>query len=288
MNDLLTIEKKILVIRGQQVMIDRDLAGLYGVETKVLKQTVKRNIVRFPEQFCFQLSETEFKNWRSQFVTSNSDKMGLRYSPYAFTEQGVAMLSAILRGEIAIKVSIQIMNAFVAMLKYILANSQVFSRLDRIETKQIETDQKIETLFSLMDKYKIEDKQGIFFQGQIYDDYSFFQKLLHKAHKEIILIDNYIDLTVLDRLSQKKPNAKVIIYTRSDTPVTKLDVEKFNSQYPTLEIKHTTAIHDRFLILDNAEIYHIGASIKDLGKKCFAFNRLEDAKSMLQEVLNKI
>ena len=180
------------------------------------------------------------------------------------------------------------MNAFVAMRKYILANSQVFSRLDRIETKQIETDQKIETLFSLMDKYKIEDKQGIFFQGQIYDDYSFFQKLLHKAHKEIILIDNYIDLTVLDRLSQKKPNAKVIIYTRSDTPVTKLDVEKFNSQYPTLEIKHTTAIHDRFLILDNAEIYHIGASIKDLGKKCFAFNRLEDAKSMLQEVLNKI
>ena len=297
MNDLLNIENKILIIRGQQVMLDRDLAGLYGVETRIINQAVKRNFERFPEPFFFQLTKDEaeiyLNSLRSQSVilkigSENQRGKHLKFLPYAFTEQGVAMLSAVLHSETAIKVSIDIMNAFVAMRKYILANSQVFTRLDRIETKQIESDQKFETLFSLMDKYKIEDRQGIFFQGQIYDAYSFFQKLIQKAQKEIILIDNYIDLSVLDRLSKKQSNIRVIIYTRSDTPVTKLDVEKFNKQYPTLEIKHTTAMHDRFLILDNAEIYHIGASIKDLGKKCFAFTRLEESQDIIQDIFNRL
>lgn len=287
MNDLMNIENKILVIRGQQVMLDRDLAELYGVETKRLNEAVKRNKERFPSYFCFNLDKNEFLE-----LVANCDRFEkLKHStsyPYAFTEQGVAMLSAVLRSETAIKVSIQIMNAFVAMRRYILTNSQVFQRLDRIETKQLESDQRIDALFSIMDKYKIEDKQGIFIQGQIFDAYVAFQDLIQKAQKEIILIDNYIDLTVLERFAKKHQRVNVTIFTRQDTPVTWLDVAKFNTQYPTLTIKHTSKMHDRFLIIDNSEIYFIGASIKDLGKKCFGFMRLENAQWMIGTVLKAL
>lgn len=288
MNELISIENKILVIRGQQVMLDRDLAALYKVETKRLKEQVKRNIERFPEQFCFQLTTEEFLNWRSQFATSNSDKMGLRYAPYAFTEQGVAMLSAVLHSDIAIKVSISIMNAFVHMRHYLQKNTNIYTEIDSIKRHLISSDQRIDTLFNLMDKYRIEDKQGIFLQGQIFDAYIAFQNLIQKAHKEIILIDNYIDLTVLERLAKKKDGVKVTIYTRQDTPITQLDINKFNAQYPALAIKYTNTMHDRFLIIDNTEIYHIGASIKDLGKKCFEFTRLEDSQFMIKTVLNAL
>lgn len=278
MNELLNIENKILVIRGQQVMLDRDLAELYGVETKVLNQAVKRNIDRFPERFMFQLTNEEFNVLRSQIVTSKLETRGGRqYLPYAFTEQGVAMLASVLKSQTAIQVSIKIMDAFVAMRKFLLSNAQVFQRLDRLETKQLESDQKIETLFTIMDKYKIENRQGVFVQGQIFDAYITFQNLIQKAQKEIILIDNYIDLTVLERLAQKKPGVNVTIYTRADTHITNLDIAKFNAQYPTLIIKHTSKMHDRFLILDNSEIYFIGASVKDLGKKCFAFNIMDSS-----------
>lgn len=278
MNELLNIENKILVIRGQQVMLDRDLAELYGVETKVLNQAVKRNIDRFPERFMCQLTNEEFNVLRSQIVTSKLETRGGRqYLPYAFTEQGVAMLASVLKSQTAVQVSIKIMDVFVAMRKFLLSNAQVFQRLDRLETKQLESDQKIETLFTIMDKYKIENRQGIFVQGQIFDAYITFQNLIQKAQKEIILIDNYIDLTVLERLAQKKPGVNVTIYTRADTHITKLDIAKFNAQYPTLIIKHTSKMHDRFLILDNSEIYFIGASVKDLGKKCFAFNLMDSS-----------
>ena len=292
MNDLINIENKILVIRGQQVMLDHDLAELYGVETRVLNQAVKRNIDRFPEYFCFQLNKTEIK----EVVTSCDHLKMLIFSPfnpYAFTEQGVAMLSAILRSKTAIKVSIDIMNAFVAMRRFLMNNSKIFIEIDSIKKHMIESDvhqkisdQRIDTIFSLMDKYKIDDKQGIFYQGQIFDAFSQFQKLLQNAKKEIILIDNYIDLTVLDRLTKKHKGVKVTIYTKPDTPITRLEVNKFNNQYPTLEIKHTTTMHDRFLILDTTEIYHIGASLKDLGKKCFGFTKLDDSKRMIQAVLS--
>lgn len=288
MNELMSIENKILVIRGQQVMLDRDLAALYKVETKRLKEQVKRNIERFPEQFCFQLTTEEFLNWRSQIATSNSDKMGLRYAPYAFTEQGVAMLSAVLHSDIAIKVSISIMNAFVHMRHYLQKNTNIYTEIDSIKRHLISSDQRIDTLFNLMDKYRIEDKQGIFLQGQIFDAYIAFQNLIQKAHKEIILIDNYIDLTVLERLAKKKDGIKVTIYTRQDTPITQLDINKFNAQYPALAIKYTNTMHDRFLIIDNTEIYHIGASIKDLGKKCFEFTQLEDSQFMIKTVLNAL
>jgi len=302
MNELANIENKILVIRGQQVMLDRDLATLYGVETKVLNQAVKRNIERFPERFMFQLTKEEQNEvgnrLRSQFVTLDNVKSQNvtsrgrgKYSKYlynAFTEQGVAMLSSVLKSQTAINVSIKIMDAFVAMRKFMLSNVQIFHRLDSLEAYKIESSHKIDTLFSLMDKYKIENKQGIFFQGQIYDAYSQFQKFIQQAQKEIILIDNFIDLTVLDRLSDKNVNVAVTIYTRPDTIVKPLAVKKFNNQYPTLTMKYTTTMHDRFLILDNTEIYHIGASLKDLGKKCFEFTKLEDAKRMIQDILKAL
>ena len=277
-----SIRSKIHFIRGQQVMLDRDLAELYLVETKVLNQAVKRNIERFPENFMFQLDEKEYENWRSQFVTSNSDKMGLRRPPYAFTEQGVAMLSAVLKSETAVRVSIQIMNAFVSMRHFLHKNEELFVELKNIQQHQVdtdvhlkETDKKVDELFSLMDKYNVKETQGIFFQGQIFDAYAKFESFLTAAKKEIILIDNYVDLSILERLSKKKKTVNVTIYTAPNTKLTAQDVQAFNSQYPTLTLKHTTKTHDRFLIIDNSTIYHIGASLKDLGKKCFCFDVLD-------------
>ena len=288
-----TVENKILTIRNQQVMIDRDLAELYGVETRVLNQAVKRNIERFPKSFMFQLTEEEFSVLRSQFVTSKKETRGGRqYLPYAFTEQGVAMLSAVLKSETAIKVSIRIMEAFVAMRRFLQNNAQIFSEIDQIKRHQIESDKKIEELFDKMDKYGVEETQGIFFQGQIYDAYSFFQKIIQKAQKEIILIDGYVDITVLDRLSKKNPNAKVTIYTlqnpKMKNPISQIDIQKFNAQYPTLTVNYTTKMHDRFLIIDNSELYHIGASLKDLGKTCFGFELMGDAQTLITAILGTL
>ena len=289
MNDLLNIGNKILVIRDHQIMLDQDLAELYGVETKRLNEAVKRNISRFPEDFCFQITENEYQFLRSQFATSKKGKTrgGRQYLPYAFTEQGVAMLSAVLRSPTAIQMSIKIIKAFVAMRRFLLNNAKVFTEIDSIKQHLITSDQKIDTLFSLMDKYKIENKEGVFMKGQIFDAYVAFQNLIQNAKKEIILIDNYIDLTILERLAKKNTGVNVIIYTRSDTPVTHLDINKFNAQYPTLTIKNTSKMHDRFLILDNTDIYFIGASLKDLGKKCFGFMKLEDSR-WINTVLNAL
>ena len=286
------IENRIYTIRGVQVMIDRDIAELYSVETKRINEQVKRNKERFPESFCFQLTESEFENWKSQFATSNSDKMGLRKIPYAFTEQGVAMLSAVLKSERAVAVSVRIMEAFVAMRRFMLTNAQLFQRLDTMERHQIESDRRIEELFTLMDKYNVKDEQGIFFQGQIFDAYALFQNLIQKAEKEIVLIDGYVDMSVLERFSVKKSNVAVTIYTKKNPKMTnaisKLDVQKFNSQYPTITLKYTSSMHDRYLILDKKELYHIGASLKDLGKACFSFTKMNDAESIIPLILNNL
>ena len=280
------IENKILVIRGEQVIIDRDLAKFYGVATKVLNQAVKRNIERFPEEFCFQLNKEEFENWKSQFVTSNSDKMGLRRPPYAFTEQGVAMLSAVLKSDTAIIASIQIIHAFVFMRRFLQNNSKVFVEIDSIKRHQIESDKRIDELFDKMDRYKIEDRQGIFFQGQIFDAYAKFESFIQSAESEIILIDNYVDLSVLERFAKKREKVKVTIYTDPKAKLSEQDIQKFNEQYPQLILKHSTKVHDRFLIIDNATLYHIGASLKDLGKKCFAFEVLD--QSWVKEILKNL
>jgi phage regulator Rha-like protein len=318
------IENRIFVIRNQQVMIDRDLALLYGVETKRLNEQVKRNIERFPERFMFQLTKEEqeyydrqrsqiatlevenngqslrsqiatLNDLKSQNATSNMRGKYSKYLSYAFTEQGVAMLSSVLRSETAVQVSIRIMDAFVTMRRFLQNNAQIFVELGSIKQHLIESDlhhkendQKIERLFTLMDRYKIEDKQGVFFQGQIFDAYAKFESFIQQAKKEIILIDQYVDLTVLERLAKKQKGVAVTIYTSSKASLTAQDVQQFNKQYPTLTICHTSTMHDRFLIIDRSIIYHIGASLKDLGKKCFAFEILEDASTLIPAILANV
>ena len=289
--EVTNIQNKILLIRNQQVMIDRDIAELYGVETKRLNEQVKRNIERFPEEFTFQITREEFESVKSQFATSRNNMFvgqegGTRKLPYVFTEHGITMLASVLRSESAVNASIQIVKAFVTMRKFFLSNAQIFQRLDSLEIHRIESDKRIDELFTRMDRYKIDDTQGIFFQGQIFDAYAKFQNFISQAQKEIILIDNYVDITVLERLSTKNNGVDVTIYTLPNTRLTTQDVRSFNVQYPTLTVKHTTSMHDRFLIIDNSILYHLGASLKDLGRKCFAFE-LFDA-SFISDILDKV
>ena len=272
------IKDKIHTIRNQQVMLDRDLAELYGVETKHINQAVKRNETRFPNDFMFQLSKEEFENWRSQFVTSNSDKMGLRRPPYAFTEQGVSMLSAVLKSEIAVDISVKIIRAFVEMRKIINSDNALFYKIDFLEKRQIsyeiKTDTKINQILNALEDKTLKPKQGIFYNGQIFDAYVFVNDLLKLATTEIILIDNYIDETIFTLFS-KYSNIKIKIYTANITKQLKLDFEKYSKQYQNIELQEFKNSHDRFLILDKKDVYHIGASLKDLGKKWFAFSKFE-------------
>lgn len=281
------IRNLIYTIRGKQVMLDSDVARLYHYETKKINQTVKRNIERFPEKFCFQLSESEMENLRSQFVTSsleNENYGGRRYLPYVFTEQGIAMLSGLLRNDIAIKVSINIMDAFVEMRKFILNNGQIFERLTTIEYKMLEHDKKFDEVFDELQRNKNEEfKQQVFFNGQIYDAYSLIIDIIKTVQKKILVIDNYIDDTILKMLTKKNKNVEVVILTSEKSNITKLDIQKFNKEYSSLKVAKTNKFHDRFMIIDNKELYHIGASLKDAGKKCFAISKIED-----MEYLEKI
>jgi len=279
------IENKIYTIRGLQVMLDRDLADLYIVETRVLNQAVKRNQNRFPQGFMFQLTEVEFINWKSQIVMSNSDKMGLRKPPFVFTEQGVAMLSAVLKSDTAVNVSIQIMQAFVAMRNFLSQNASVFQRLEKLEIKQLHTDEKLNQVFKALEAAQPQPDKSIFFDGQIFDAYSFVSDIIKKAKSEIILIDNYIDESVLTILSKRNKNVAATMYTKTISNTLKLDLEKHNAQYPAIEVKTFTNSHDRFLIIDQKELYHLGASLKDLGKKWFAFSRMD---SLVNQVLDQL
>ena len=283
--DLKNIENRIFTIRGKQVMIDTHLAELFKVEVKVLNQGVKRNIDRFPESFRFQLTKIEFENLRSQIVTSSFEHGGRRYLPFIYTEQGVAMLSAILRSDVAIKTSIKIMEAFVEMRKALNQNNLIDFRIDKIERKQLETDVKFDKLFKALENKELKPDFGIFFDGQIFDAYSFISDIIRKAAKTIILIDNYIDDSVFTLLSKRKDGVKIILYTKTISNQLKLDSTKFNSQFDNLEIKLLTDAHDRFLIIDEQELYHIGASLKDLGKKWFAFSKMH---SECWKVLSKL
>ena len=315
-----TIENKIFTIRGVQVMLDKDLAELYGVETKVLNQAWKRNIERFPEEFCFQLTKGEVEILRSQIATLNTtngssrsqtatlntedsflksqivtskkeNRGGNRYLPYAFTEQGVAMLASILKSETAVKVSIQIMNAFVQMRHFISANGSLFARLDSVEKKQIETEEKLNrNLLRIDEKLDINEKnfekvfdaleaadlpkQGVFCDGQIFDSYKFVSDLIRKAKASIVLVDNYVDDTVLSMLDKRKSGVSAAIYTQSISKQLTLDLQKHNAQYAPIDVRLIKNFHDRFLFLDEKTIYHIGASVKDLGKKVFGFSKL--------------
>lgn len=286
-SDSIEIKNMIYNIRGKQVMLDSDLASLYQVETKVFNQAVKRNIKRFPEFFRFQLTEKEFNNLRSQSVTSSSNTHGgRRYMPYVFTEQGIAMLSAVLKSDIAIEMSIKIINSFVEMRNLLMFSQELYSRLDRVELKQLETDKKLEEVFTHIAGNK-EVKQKIFFNGQIYDAFSFLVSIIQKANREIILIDNYIDIYTLNILCKKNSNVKVKIYTAGKGNLTTKDIEKLNEQYKNLTVKTNKDFHDRFLILDSNEVYHIGASIKDAGKKNFGVTKIEE-NCFKENLLSKI
>ena len=269
------IQTMIFTIRGIQVMVDRDLATVYDVETKVLNQAVKRNTERFPQEFRFQLTETEKK----ELVTNCDRFKSLKHStsnPYVFTEQGISMLSAVLRSETAIKISIKIINAFVEMRHFIQQNASVFARLDHVERRQIafesETEKKFEKVFQSLEATD-PPRQGIFYKGQVYDAYAFAAELIRKANKSLILIDNYVDDTVLTLLSKRKKSVSAIVYTQSISKQLALDLKKHNAQYPAISVETLKDAHDRFLIIDEKEIYHIGASLKDLGKKWFAFSK---------------
>ena len=231
------------------------------------------------------MNSEEFENWKSQFVTSNADKMGLRRPPYAFTEQGVAMLSAILKSETAITVSIQIMKAFVEMRHYVQQNDNLLFRINYLEEKQQFTDARVNQLFAALDKQKLPPAQGIFFEGQLFDAYVFANDLIKSANKSIILIDNYIDESTFLMLSKRNPSCNATIYTQKLTAQLQLDLAKHNEQYPRIDIKTLKTSHDRFLILDRKEVYHIGASLKDLGKKWFGFSKLD---AFLPTILEKL
>ena len=300
------IKNLIYTIRGKQVMLDSDVAMLYHYETKKINQAVKRNIDRFPEKFCFQLTEEEFSSLRSQSVTLNKSTVQenlknsslksqiatlnentgrgkhRKYLPYVFTEQGIAMLSGLLKNDIAIQVSINIMDAFVEMRKFLMINGQLFERLTNVEYKLLEHDKKFDKVFDqLQNEENI--KQKIFFEGQIYDAYSLIIDIIKKANKKILIIDNYIDDSVLKMLTKKNKNVEVVILTSEKSNIQKIDIQKFNKEYPIIKVARTNKFHDRFIVIDNKEMYHLGASIKDLGKKCFGINKIEDI-----EIIDKI
>ena len=324
------IESLILTIRGKQVMLDRDLARLYGVETRRLNEQVRRNIERFPEDFMFQLTKEEFENWKSQFATSilddedmssqiaiTSDEFlrsqiatsnihpsdlrsqiatsngrgGQRYLPYAFTENGIAMLSSVLRSPLAIETNIYIMRAFTAARHFFASNAQMFQRVDILERNQLalnahlaENDKKFEELFRRLDAGEAKPEHGIFFDGQIFDSYTFINDRIREAKKRIILIDNYIDDSVLKMLDKRKKGVSVKLYTNLTFGSLKMDLKKHNAQYAPIDAEQFSRSHDRFLCVDDI-VYHIGASLKDLGKKWFAFGKME---LTTDELLSKI
>ncbi|MBQ6753311.1 MAG: ORF6N domain-containing protein [Clostridia bacterium] len=279
------IKNSIYYLRNKQVMLDSDLANLYNVETKNLNKAANRNIERFPEDFRFRLTKEEYENLRFQIGTSSENKSehgGRRYYPYAYTEQGIAMLASVLHTEIAVQASVNIMRAFVEMRHFITNNALLFEKVRDIELKQLEyqnnTDERFNKVFQYIEDHA-ETEQKVFFQGQIYDAFSLITSLIQKAKKEIILIDNYCDVATLNLLAKKSPKTTVKLYTRSNTKLSDADIATFNAQYPTLQITKTSAFHDRFIILDGKTTYHIGASLKDAGKKCFAISLIKDPQT---------
>jgi 3-dehydroquinate dehydratase len=268
------IENRIFTFRDVQVMLDRDLAEMYQVEVKRLNEQVKRNIERFPESFRFQLTDSE-KNELVAICDRFESLKHSVYNPYAFTEQGIAMLSAVLRSETAVQVSIRIMRAFVEMRKFIVHHRGLLQRVENIERKQIEADHKFERVFKALEANTI-PSQGVFFDGQVYDAYELASRIIRSAKQSIVLIDNYIDDTVLTHLSKKKKGVKVILLTKNPSKQLSLDVQKANEQYGNFQLKLFSKSHDRFLIIDGNDVYHLGASLKDLGKKWFAFSKLEN------------
>ena len=290
-----SIRDHVYMLRGEQVMIDSDLADIYGYELKAMNQQVRRNIDRFPEDFMFQMTRDEVDLVKSQFVTSRENTFfsgqggGRRKLPYAFTEQGIYMLATVLKGELATKQSIFIMRAFKEMCHFIANNALMFEKINAIELKQLEyqkdADEKFGRIFEYMAEHE-ESNQKIFYDGQIFDAFSIFADIIGHAKKEIVLIDGYIDVVTLNILAKKNAGVDVFAYTLPSARISTQDINNFNAQYPTLTVKRNMAFHDRFLIIDGDDRYHIGASLKDAGKKCFGINKIEGAND-IKDIIKK-
>lgn len=280
------IKDLIYTIRGMQVMLDSDVANLFKYTTKNINKSVKNNAERFPEYYCFQLTTKEYNSLMTRRY--NIIKIGRsnnrKYLPYVFTEYGITMLAALLKSEVAVNISIKIVNTFMQMRKNFSENNQVFERLTSLEYKLLEQEKKINNILGDL-KFEENIKQKIFFKGQIYDAYSIIIDIIKSANKKILIIDNYIDDNVLKMLSKKKKDVEVTILTSIKSNIEKLDIKKFNKEYPILKLEKTNKFHDRFIIVDNKEMYHLGASIKDLGKKCFGINKIEDVK-IVEKIIN--
>lgn len=290
MNDIVLNEVKIkdmiYEIRGKQVMLDSDLANLYGVETKRINEAVKNNPNKFPERFSFIMTESEYSNLRSKISTSslessvNYNHGGRRYSIRVFTEQGVAMLATILKSKTATEVSIMIMDAFVLMRHYILDNKDIYKSLNNINNKLLEHDEKFDYIFSKFDK-----KEKLFFPGEVYDAYSNICDILNEVSEELIIIDAYVDKTLLDYI--KDINAKIIIITSNKSRIKDIEIDKFNKQYNKLEVIYNNAFHDRYFIIDKKSVFHVGASLNHIGEKIFSINKLND-KFVKENLINYV
>jgi len=290
------IENRIFTVRNVQVMLDSDLAEMYNIPTSRLNEQVKRNLDRFPDDFMFQVTIAEWADLQSQIATTSltsqnatlKDNRGKhrKYLPYVFTEQGVAGLSGVLKSETAAKVHVAIMRAFVAMRKMLKENLLITYRLEKIELKQLENEHKFEQVFKALESKDNIPTQGIFFDGQVFDAYELVAKIVRSAKHSIVLIDNYIDESSLTLLTKKNKAVKLLLLTKTVTRQLSLDVEKANRQYGNIELKNFAKSHDRFLIIDGSEVYHLGASLKDLGKKWFAFSKMD--KNSVESIVNSI
>ena len=280
------IKNLIYTIREKQVMLDSDVAMLFEYETKDLNRNVRNNIERFPEYYCFRLTEEEYKSLRCKNFTLNKNGRGQhrKYLPYVFTEHGITMLAGLLKSDIAVNISIKIVDAFIQMRKLIIANGTMFERLASLEYKQLENERNFNKIFSMLEKEET-IKQKIFFEGQIWDSYTLIVDIIKKANHKILIIDNYVDDSILKMLTKKKNNVEVVILTSDKSNILKLDIQKFNKEYPSLKLAKTNKFHDRFIVIDNKELYHLGASIKDLGKKCFGINKIEDM-DIIEKIIN--
>ena len=292
------ISDKIYLVGEKQVIFDNDLAEIYGVETKRVNEAVKNNPNKFPSDFYFELNDNEFDSLQSNFSTTNlkskvssSSWGGKRKPPKVFTEQGIYMLATILKSKTATDVTVAIMRTFVNMRTFLAHNASIFQRFDIIETKQLQyqlqIDKKISKLFKAIESKEIKPSEGIFYNGQIFDAWQFVSDLIKSSKISIILIDNYIDESILTLLSKRKSKVTATIYTTKISKPLALDLKKHNTQYPKIELRVFKKSHDRFLIIDNKTVYHIGASLKDLGKKWFAFSRIGiDAKEIVNRLLS--
>ncbi len=283
-----TVENKIFTLRGKQVMLDSDLAKLYQVETKRINEAVRRNPEKFPNDLMFDMTKEETESLKSQNATFKESLNNRKYLPKVFTEQGVYMLATVLKSKVATDVTLSIMRTFTKMKHFLSQNANLFAKIDAIEKRQITyeltTDEKLKKIFNTLEDKSIKPTQGIFFDGQIFDAYEFVSNLIKSAKKDIVLVDNYIDETVLTLFS-KNQDIQITIYTKTISKQLKLDLDRYNAQYKPITIKKFNLSHDRFLIIDKEEVYHIGASLKDLGKKWFAFNKMDKESIAILEKL---